>query len=68
VDFSGVSNMAPNEYNAFMVGVKPKTLKALQNQLQFSSFKPGYTPKPFGTQAALPPVLQYGYNIPGLGG
>jgi hypothetical protein len=39
VDFSGVSTMDPNQYNAFMVGVKPKTLRTLQNQLTRSTFK-----------------------------
>ena len=72
VDLSKASNLSPSQYQDFMGGLDVNTLRAVQQKLPtgLSSFMPGYTPPTLGTQAALPlpPALQYGYNIPGLGG
>lgn len=72
VDLSRASSLSPSQYQDFMGGLDVNTLRAVQQKLPtgLSSFMPGYTPPSFGTQAALPlpPALQYGYNIPGLGG
>jgi hypothetical protein len=70
VNLSSASSLSPSQYQDFMGGLDVNTLKAIQQKLPtgLSSFKPGYIPQPFGTQAALPAALQYGYNIPGLGG
>jgi hypothetical protein len=72
VDLSRASSLSPSQYQDFMGGLDVNTLRAVQQKLPtgLSSFMPGYTPPTLGTQAALPlpPALQYGYNIPGLGG
>jgi hypothetical protein len=72
VDLSRASSLSPSQYQDFMGGLDVNTLKAIQQKLPtgLSSFKPGYTPPAFGAQSAIPipPALQYGYSIPGLGG